>query len=237
MWRLLAKKGLTIDNWINTRQPTLNGKRLNLNQHETSRSLAIHPDGQRFALGAEWYLRVFDKNGRRLWARPAPSVVWAVNITGDGRMVVAAYGDGTIRWHNMENGRELMALMPLADQANWVVWTPEGFYGATPGAHGVLQWHVNRGWDKTAEAFPLSQFRDFRRPEALPLVLQEMDTARAIGISVMARAAHARCSYVPAQSLRQVRACMSRLLVSVSTIRNTPHICVSSMRIKTPRMC
>ena len=83
----------------------------------------------------------------------------------------------------------LLAFMPLADRTNWVAWTPEGFYGATPGAHGALQWHVNRGWDKAAETFPISQFRDYRRPEALPLVLQEMDTARAIGLSVMARAA------------------------------------------------
>ena len=76
-----------------------------------------------------------------------PGVVWAVNISGDGRLVVAAYGDGTIRWHRMDDGRELLAFFPLADRRNWVAWTPEGFYGATPGAYGVLRWHVNRGWD------------------------------------------------------------------------------------------
>src|SRR5262245_60499988 len=45
----------------------------------------------------------------------------------------------------MDDGRELLALFVLADKQNWVAWTPEGFYGATPGAFGVLQWHVNRG--------------------------------------------------------------------------------------------
>jgi hypothetical protein len=59
--------------------------------------------------------------------------------------VVAAYGDGTIRWHRMDDGRELLALQVLSDKKNWVAWTPEGFYGATPGAFGVLKWHVNRG--------------------------------------------------------------------------------------------
>jgi len=181
--------GIALKNWINSRQPMLNGKPLKIDQYETSRSFAMHPDGKRFVHGAEWYLRTFDTDGKLLWQKAAPSVVWAVNITGDGRLALAAYGDGTIRWHRMSDGRELMAFMPLSDRQNWVAWTPEGFYGATPGAHGVLQWHVNRGWDKAAEAFPLSQFRDYRRPEVLPLILQEMDTARAVGISIMARAA------------------------------------------------
>ncbi len=42
-------------------------------------------------------------------------------------------------------GSELLALYVLNDKKNWVAWTPEGFYGATPGAFGVLKWHVNRG--------------------------------------------------------------------------------------------
>ena len=112
--------------------PTLDGKPIKLEQYERSRSLAVHPDGDRFVLGADWSLRAFDAKGQQLWQRTAPGTVWAVNITGDGRLVVAAYGDGTIRWHRMDDGRELLALFVLADKQNWVAWTPEGFYGATP---------------------------------------------------------------------------------------------------------
>jgi len=32
-------------------------------------------------------------------------------------LVVAAYDDGTIRWHRMGDGRELLALYVLADMA------------------------------------------------------------------------------------------------------------------------
>ena len=107
-------------------------------------------------LGTEWSLRAFDAKGKLLWRRAVPGVAWAVNITGDGRLAVAAYGDGTIRWHRMDDGRELLALYVLADKQNWVAWTPEGFYGATPGAFGVLQWQVNRGFDAAAETVPVS---------------------------------------------------------------------------------
>ena len=112
-----------------------------------------------------------------------PGEVWAVNISGDGKLVVAAYDDGTIRWHRTDDGRELLALQVLPDKKNWVLWTPEGFYAATPGAHGVLRWLVNRGPDKAAETFPVSQFPRLNRPDTLPLVLQERETTRALGIA------------------------------------------------------
>jgi hypothetical protein len=165
--------------------PTLDGKPIKLQRYETSRSLAIHPDGGRFVLGAEWSLRAIDAKGEQLWTHTPPAAVWAVNISGNGRLVVAAYGDGTIRWHRMDDGRELLALYVLADKQNWVAWTPEGFYGATPGAFGVLHWHVNRGLDAAADAVPVSAIPRLRRPDALALVLQERETARALGIADM----------------------------------------------------
>jgi hypothetical protein len=146
--------------------------------------LAINPDRDRFVLGAQSSLQAFKANGERLWQRPVPGEAYAVNITGDGRLAVAAYGDGTIRWHRMDDGRELLALMVLADKTNWVAWTPEGFYGATPGAFSVLRWQVNQEFD-AAETVPASSIPRLRRPDALALVLQERETARALGIADM----------------------------------------------------
>jgi hypothetical protein len=156
---------------------------LKLERHEWSRSLAIHHDNSRFVLGADWTLRAFDAKGQPIWRRPVPSNAWAVNISGDGRLVIAAYGDGTIRWHRVDDGRELLALYVLADKQNWVAWTPEGFYGATAGAFGLLQWQVNRGFDAAAETVPVNAIPSLRRPDALALVLQELETARALGIA------------------------------------------------------
>ena len=178
--------GLPIEHWRDEHHPTLGGRALSLDPYEISRSLAVHPAGDRFVLGTEWYLRAFDANGTPLWTRPAPGVVWAVNITGDGRLVVAAHGDGTIRWHRMSDGVELLAFMPLPDQTNWVAWTPEGFYAATPGAHGILRWHVNHGWDAPADSVPIEDIPGSYRPAVLPLVLQELETPRALGLAVLA---------------------------------------------------
>jgi hypothetical protein len=178
--------GLKVEHWINHTLPTLDGRALLVNPLEISRSLAIHPSSESLVLGTEWLLRAYDVHGAQLWQRPAPATVWAVNITGNGRLFVAAYGDGTIRWHRMKDGAELLAFMPMPDRANWVAWTPEGFYAATAGVQGVLRWHVNRGWDQPADSVPVVDIPGSYRPEVLALVLQELETPRALGLAEMA---------------------------------------------------
>ena len=197
---------LPVADWVNSLAPTLAGEPLPLEPNERSRSLAISSDGTRFVLGTAWRLLAFAADGAPLWTRAVPGTVWATNISRDGRLVVAACGDGTIRWHRMDDGRELLAFYPLADRTNWVAWTPEGFYAATPGAHGILRWHVNHGWDAAGEAIPVSEIQELRRPSALPLVLQELETARALGLDDMAAARRAvqvrtRCTIAPGARL------------------------------------
>lgn len=184
------QEGLPIEGWENTTRPTLAGALLPLEPFEVARSLALSTGSDRFVLGTDWSLRAFDARGRLLWRQPVPGIAWAVNVTGDGRLVVVAYGDGTIRWHRMDDGREILAFMPFADRANWVAWTPEGFYASSPGAHSALRWHVNQpGW-QPAQDFAVSDIPGFYRPEAIRLVLREMETPRAIGLALLAEQRH-----------------------------------------------
>lgn len=86
--------GLKIEDWFMSYNPKLDSKPIEIEARELSHSFAIHPDAHRFVLGADWYLYAIDADGKQLWKRAAPGTVWAVNITGDGRLVVAAYSDG-----------------------------------------------------------------------------------------------------------------------------------------------
>jgi len=76
--------GLEIRDWKNTTTPSLNGTALKLAPYEHSRSLAIAPGGQRFLLGTEFSLRLFDRRGAEQWLVATPGVAWSVNIAGSG---------------------------------------------------------------------------------------------------------------------------------------------------------
>lgn len=132
------------------------------------RSLAFRQDGE-FFVGSTFGLTAFDSRSAIRWRRPSRSEVWSVNASRDGRIVVAAYGDGTIRWHRADNGSELLVLQVLANKNDWVLWTPEGFYEATPGAQDVLKWMTNNGPDKPATTRPVSAIAKLHRPNALPM--------------------------------------------------------------------
>ena len=53
--------GLNITDWEDNFKPQLNAQPLTFQPNEMSRSLAITPDGKRFLLGTEWWLRLFDQ--------------------------------------------------------------------------------------------------------------------------------------------------------------------------------
>ncbi len=181
--------GLTVADWRDTVSPTLQGQALKLEQNETARSLAISPDASVFALGADFRLRLFDARGRERWpALAVPGSVWGVNIPAQGRVIVAAYGDGTIRWHRMSDGQELLAFFPHADRRRWVLWTPSGYYDASPGAEDLIGWHVNRGIDQAADFFPASRLRErFWRPDVIDKLLETLDEAQALAQADEAR--------------------------------------------------
>ena len=168
--------GLEVQGWKNTTEPTLVGQSLALEQFETSRSLAIAPDSRRFALGTDWFLRLFDAAGRSLWKQPAPGEVWGVNIPADGKRVVAAYADGTIRWHRLSDGKELLAFFPHLDKKRWVLWTPAGYFDASPGAEDLIGWHINQGKDKEARFVTGGQlYSALYRPDLIQRVVQGED--------------------------------------------------------------
>jgi hypothetical protein len=169
-----AAPGLAIKTWQDRTDPTLNGQPLQLQQYEISRSLAVAPDAQHFVLGANWSLRLFGRAGREVWQQPVPGVAWAVNISADGRLVVVGYGDGTIRWHRLSTGEEVLAMFPHADRQRWMAWTPEGFYATSgPAAEDLLGYHLNRGKAREGEFISARQLREhFYQPG---LISQRLD--------------------------------------------------------------
>ncbi|HKM55389.1 MAG TPA: hypothetical protein VJY33_18435, partial [Isosphaeraceae bacterium] len=114
------------------------------------------------------------------------ATVWAVAPSPDGRLLLSASADQTLKIWSLERVDPLLTLF-FAD-SEWVAWTPQGYYAASPGGEQLMGWHVNNGLNAMASYYPASQFRKtLHRPDvikrllkagSLEMALAEADTAR-----------------------------------------------------------
>jgi WD40 repeat protein len=174
--------GLNIIDWHQNTQPKLNGTVLPLSEGDVSHSLAIAPNELTFLLGTEYNLELFDATGIPLWTVYLQTMAWAVNISGDGQKAIAALGDGTIRWYNLNTGELLLTFFPHTDGKRWVAWTPSGYYMSSgENADNLLGWHVNQSKDKAAEFYPISALQtEFKRPDIVKKALDTLTEDKAI---------------------------------------------------------
>jgi len=179
---------LGVQDWMNNTAPQLNGQRLVVNTggrphplDEPTQSLAELPDRSGFVLGTQLALHRFDRQGSALWSVPLPGIAWGLNIDRSGRLVVAALGDGSLRWFRLSDGQELLALFVHSDGKRWLLWTPSGYFDASPGGETLAGWHLNRGAGESADFFALQQFRErFYRPDVIDQLLLTLDEEQAL---------------------------------------------------------
>ncbi len=177
--------GLTVSEWKSTRSPKINNRDVQfLKRLEICRSTDVASTNKRAILGTDWYLYCADASGSKQWETSLQAVAWAVNISGNDRAVMAALGDGTIRWYRMADGAPLLSLYIHPDGRRWVLWTPEGYYDAAAGAEDLIGWHVNQGKDKEALFYSASRFRStYYRPDIIDKILETYNEAEAIRLA------------------------------------------------------
>lgn len=138
-----------VHTWRNSqgapRHLVLGGQRMELPGDEAPESLAVSPDDGSAYVGTATRLLRLGRDGKTMWQAPVAATAFGVAAAPDGRWVVAALADGTVRWFAAASGRELAALFVHPDGQRWVMWTPEGPYVASPGAESLFGWHLNQG--------------------------------------------------------------------------------------------
>ena len=142
-------------------------------------SVAVHPNGDRIAVGfndttaVEVYRA---KDLQRLFAADT-----GVNIPRDGRFVVVAYGDGTIRWLRLSDGAEVLALFVNAQNREWVLWTPQGYYASSVAGDQNIGWQLNKGWEQAGEFVTAAQLKKhFYRPDIIKRAFDLADAGAAV---------------------------------------------------------
>lgn len=168
----VTRRGLfSRDNWENTRQPEVFGKKIRIAPDEVSRSIAYYDQNDRAILGTSRQLIAIDSTGNPLWSAQAPAEVWSVNIVGAASVAVGALADGTIRWWDVQDGSLLLSLLVLPDR-RWLIWTPDGRFDSSAGADRLAGWALNRTDQPVADFVSLNRLRKrFRSPDLFETVV------------------------------------------------------------------
>jgi Caspase domain len=108
-------------------------------------------------------------------------VAWSVNISADGRFVIATLGDGTIRWYTNDKGEEVLALFVDSDlhRQRWVAWNPDGFFTFKGGGDSLIGYQINHGPNQPGEFVKVDQLREvFYRADLIDQILTQGGIAR-----------------------------------------------------------
>jgi formylglycine-generating enzyme required for sulfatase activity/WD40 repeat protein len=126
-------------------------------------------------------LTAFDRNGTGLWWVNVGPLVQRVNQTEDGRLVVTASADGTIRWYRGSDGSLLLTLFVDRTADRWIIFTPHGYYAASADAEKFLGWVIGRDSNRATDFFSVEQFRErFYRPDVVADVLTVLDETESL---------------------------------------------------------
>lgn len=162
--------GVKVTGWRNERTPKVNGRPVTLDPGEWARSATVLPDGSAALVGAEFSLRLVGADGVERARAAVPAAVWGVVAAPDGRVAVAALGDGTLRWFALTGPQplqELAAFFPHRDGKRWVIWTPEAFFAhSESGGEALVGFHLNDPQKKGLQWIEFKQvYRVFQAPE------------------------------------------------------------------------
>ena len=138
------------------------------------RSYSFTPDGETvISGGAGGMLTAYDRAGNKLGDFVGhEGVVWAVAPSPDGRFLVSGAADQTLRLWNLKT-RELLVTLFRGADGEWAMWTPQGFYAASPAGGERIGWQINRGPEHEAEFVTAAQLgARLNRPDIVTRAIQ-----------------------------------------------------------------
>ncbi|HET6386349.1 MAG TPA: Ig-like domain-containing protein [Armatimonadota bacterium] len=214
-------------------------------------SAAFTPAGD-VVIGSDYALGLYHLSG----SSRAPAIsfighdsnVWAVAVSPDGTLLASASADQTVRIWSLQPGavrggvvQPLLSIFRDRD-AQWVAWTPLGYYNASPNGDDLVGWQINRGLDHLADYYQASRFRSlYYRPDIVARVAGAGDVAKAVtaanaslAVPTLPRAPVIQVVSPPAGSIQGNRDIEVRALITDPAGRWVPRVTVFVNNQQTP---
>ncbi len=142
------------------------------------RTYGFTADGTIISGGSNGFLKAYNLEGEQI-ADFIGHTGEVYSIAIDGDRLLSGGDDQIIKlWDLKELRQGKRKILPIlsifvSKDNEWVVWTEEGFFNASPGGAKYIGYHINRGQDKAAEYIRVDQlYQQFYRPDLVSKRLQ-----------------------------------------------------------------
>lgn len=150
-----------LEGWRDSPEMTLDGRLVRLSSRRDIARSATELTDDGFVVGSDYSLSMYAADGTPQREAVVLSAASAVVATPDGKRLVVAHRDGTIRWYSLVAGQELEEIASLfvhADGRRWILWSPDGHFTHSVGGGQELAGYVlNRGRKQVARWIDFSQ--------------------------------------------------------------------------------
>jgi WD40 repeat protein len=170
---------------VDVKRGTTTVRTLHLGGFNPGRCLTFVGEG-RAAIGGDSVCALYDtETGKRLRTYQGIVGLRAIAPSPGDRYLLAGGMDQTLHVWPPDHPRPLLSLFVAG--SDWVAWTPEGYYAASPGGEKLVGWQVSQGPEQLATFYPVEQFRKtFYRPDVIRRLLEAGSLDKALALAEQA---------------------------------------------------
>ncbi len=175
--------------------------------------------------------RLTDADGKLLvqW-QPLVTNVRDMVSSPDGRYVLMTTGTQRLSIYRTDKS-QFPFLNVVRVNGEWVAWTPEGYYAASPGGEKLIGWSVANGANEFATYYPAERFaKFFRRPDIIQKAFQVGSLAEVL-FSLDTKPAEIEKVLLPSAKLTLVEQRGTQVTVKASATAGSKDKPIVSMRL------